>query len=287
MASPDFYDKKASFEFAVQSAVHSLRHPLVDYSDQPYAESYADNIENASFGVIDTQNGLIHTMSRLLAGSVVIVPLSHKDIDVLKTGIEITLTDEMLKNADATPIYNLSHIGSVQAECRTDDELLNPIVILHPDSRLRTSVQIGSTIVHEYDHAYWSRNLEKVWRHGSTDSIQGDVAMEVSAYSLEDRILRANATEKYKEACADIYEKYADFDFMSLNVTLDYISDPLTRNLQATAFIKLMLDTYNIKPGEIPSVELCNAMRVQDLVYDNDYEMVNEAPQLSVAAKSV
>jgi len=266
MATAEYHERKVLFEFAVQSGRHAIEHPDFNFTDHPYAEKFVDMLDNATFGVVDVNNGIIHAMDCLRVDGVAIVPLTHADTRRIKPVTKITFADEFLKEAGTSPVHDLSHLRLQQAECRIEEGLVSPVIILHPRLGLRSRLQVGSTVIHELDHAYWDRNQAEVWRFGDMESLQSDIAMEVSAYSLEERVFIANAPQLYADALRAIRAKYEGFDFTSQSITFKKGANHLLRNMRTVAFINLMFKHYGIKVGDYPGADFLNAMKAQELV---------------------
>lgn len=266
MATAEFHERKVLYETAVQAGRQVIEHPDFDFSAHPYAETFAGTLVNATFGVLDVTNGIIHAMDTMKADSIGIVPLTQADVKKIKPTTKFTFADDFLKQEGTGPVYDFSHLKSQTAECRLDDSLVVPVIFLHPDLGLRTPLQLGSTVVHEMDHGYWDRHQAEVWPHGCMETLHGDVAMEVSAYSLEEKVFSANAPHLYAEAMRMVRAKYANYDYTGQEVRHKKGANHLARNMRSVAFLSMMFRHYGIKPGDNPSEELIAAMRAQKLI---------------------
>ena len=264
MASSEFYQRKVVFEHAVMSAMQVLGRPDLRTPEQEYVSTFSDSIDNACMGVVDVPNGFIHVDGIPKANSVLIVPLTENDMRSVKPGMIFSYGEAMIKHGMISAEYQLSHMAKQQAECRLDDELVVPSIILTPKLRHRTSLQIGSTIVHEMDHGYWAHNKEKIWPHDNMDTLQAHAAMEVSAYSLEDAIMQANDPVLYGREKRAVEVKYGSSDFMT-NVEFNH-GIPLHRNMRSTAFLSLLFKHFGAKPLTYPSKELVDALIIQGIV---------------------
>jgi hypothetical protein len=266
MATAEFHERKSLFDAAVQSGMQVLSHPDLKTPNHPYVDHFVDRLENSTLGVIDVTNGIIHATDSMKHDGIAIVPMTYADTKNIKPDTKITFADDFLKEEGTSPVYDFSYMRMQAAECRIDPGLVNPVIILHPNLGYRTRLQLGSTVVHEMDHAHWDRNPIAVWPNGDMDTVAGDVSMEVSAYGLEGLVFAANASRMYADVVRSVRAKFKGFDFTSQNVTFTNGANHLLRNMRSVAFINMMFNICNAKPGGYPSDELIAAMRAQNLV---------------------
>ena len=284
MATGEYHERKGLYENAVQSGRHVIDHPDLDFSNHPYAKTFSDSLEAATFGVLDVTNGIIHAMDTMKVDGIGIVPLTQADVKKIKPTTKFTFADDFLKQVGTSPVYDFSHLKTQTAECRLDESLVVPVIFLHPDLGLRTSLQLGSTVIHEMDHGYWDRHQSEVWPHGNMETVQGDVAMEISAYNLEEKVLSANAPHLYAEATRTVRSLYPNFDYTSQEVRHKKGANHLARNMRSVAFLNIMFKHFGVKPGDKPSDDIIEAMRAQKLI--NSENQGIDLPQLSQEPQS-
>lgn len=266
MASVEFYQRKVTFEHAVQSARHVLEHPRLSVPDHPYMDELTEGIGNAVLGVLDPINQMVHTDEVPLANSVMIVPLTENDVKLMKSSDTYTFSNEMVKNGyEGSAKYNFSHMGKQQAECRLEDELVVPVIVLTPRLSRRTALQIGSTIAHEANHGLWVHKAEKVWPFGELDGPHAHAAMEISSYLIEHAIMAANDPTQYWREYRAVEARYKGYDFTSRSIEFKH-GYPMNRNMRATAMVHLLIRQYGARAFEMPSDDIVRAMIAQDLI---------------------
>ena len=217
MATAEYQQRVDFFTYATQSAHSVLSNPALHTPDHPYIAAFNDMISYASLGVVDINNGLIHTPDTPAKNSVIILPLLHVDVErSKKQKTTVTISDAVFKNKNSNEDQLLPEANNYSAYCDLSPALIAPVITLTPYLRERDELSIGSALVHELDHAYrwWNQDKMSTWAGINTQT--GRAQLEISAYRLEQQIADAVAPTVYAEAQSHINKTFKESDKNSI-----------------------------------------------------------------------
>ncbi|MEI7522321.1 MAG: hypothetical protein WCJ86_02510 [Candidatus Saccharibacteria bacterium] len=262
MSTPAFQERESFYFHAVNSAREVLSHPDLDTTDHPHVDKLLGMVDYAALLIPDKAHGILHTGDLIIKGSVAILPLLESDLNG-SSQYTYDSAENLNRNNGNSIEYDLRQERSIQAHCRHQDEVLVPMISLAPKLAIRSSVQVGSTMAHELDHAHKLTNPKENFRYG-VDTPTSNAILEISAYRLEDAVLRANYADGYEEERSKIEHRYRNQDLPNKYRARD--ADPLTRNVRTVAFLNYFFDRIGAQVGTQPSSKVIKGLQAQDII---------------------
>ena len=265
MATKEFEQREEFYYRARSCAKGLLEHPDFEAPEHPYINDFDSMIDYAAMGVLDTNNGVLHTGDTVFNDSVVIVPMLPRDVGRSKRlPEEYTCADDMCAGVDSQLGHEASLLKKSSAICTMNNLLLNPVIGLSPNLMLRDDLTLGAAVIHELDHAYLWWHRDDMFRHGGIDSRTGRAKMEISAYRLEQQLYFAHEPDLYDEEYGKVSIRFAGGDFSK-----EYLPksvDRKVRNARSTAFTNFLFDTIGAEIGVRPSPKIIKTMEAQQLI---------------------
>jgi hypothetical protein len=265
MVTPEYAAREAFYYRALNSATDILVHPDLVTPDHPYVSKFEDMLHYSSIGLVDVNNGMIYTTETLIKGSVVIVPTLETDVRrASNRKLELSFIENMCKDRNTEITEDITVLKDFSALTTTSTRLVNPVLILAYWLTDKPPANLGVTLLHELDHAYWLMNWVRMMKKYPGTKSDGVAELEVSAYRLEKQLFLAIEPEMYQQEVKRVHKEFKGSDFSTIYQPRE--KDKTRKSIRVTAFVNFLLDEMGAQVGQVASDELTNALRSQKLI---------------------
>ncbi len=267
MATSEYQRRVDLFYRYSGEAREVLANPRLETPDHPYLGDFDSMIEHAALGIVDRNNGLIHTGDTLYEGGVVIVPLLDEDLESGPLEDRFSFGNVLMHEHDSIAGFSIDHLGRTAAECNFDPRLIIPVIMLSPFLVRRAPFQAASAIIHELDHAYRFMHRDQYYGNLGFFTRRVMSKLEVSAYALDKILTLMHAREEYEKEYEYIHDSQRDRDLTTGKAFSSGSKDPALKSLRENCFIHFVMERLGLRVDGPVRAEAIRALAHQQIIY--------------------